>query len=554
MCIRKKLSVHAKAIFAEQKQKNMNRNYKLILGALTLLGSSLIKAQAPTPDLFHYKFNGTGSLVTNYASAPPAGTSTGTMLGSITQTGAVNCMGALVGSGISSTTDYLNTNWAPNIGTGAWTMSFWTSSITPSSTLFYIVGDVNTASFRMFTNGVAGANNWILRGAGLTDILLNGAATMTPNLVSFVYSPTFSTVVGYINGVPTTTVTQTGTVNLTGAGPLKVGGYSSNVGFPAGGMMADFRLYSSALTASDVASVYNEGIAMNLSALGNSTICPGQNASLSAAGATSYTWNTGAFTNSITVTPTTSTTYTVMGTAGTCSATATVSVNVLSTPVITVNNGTICTGSSFTINPSGASTYTIQGGNAVVSPNTTSSYSVVGTGTNGCISSTATSSVLVNNLPSVSAASSSTLICVGQTASITASGATAYVWNTTATTAVIAVSPTTTTSYTVTGTDANNCAASFTISQAVSACTGIENNSLSNNISVSPNPTSGVFMLTLFNGFNTIVIADISGRVVMSTTSTEPQVLVNLNNYANGVYFITVKNNNTLQTTKVVKH
>ena len=221
----------------------MNLKISLILLVFFNLISLMANAQAPTPDILHYKFDGTGTTVTNYASAPPAGTATGTIMGAPTQGGAINCIKSLIGSGITSTTDYVNTGWAPNLS-GSWTISFWTSNIPPSSTLFYIFGDINTAGFRCFTNGVAGAGNWILRGAGLTDVLITGAATTTPNLVTFVYNQPNANVIGYVNGVPTVTVAQ-GAVSLVGTGPFKVGGYSANTGLPAAGLMGDYRILPS---------------------------------------------------------------------------------------------------------------------------------------------------------------------------------------------------------------------------------------------------------------------------------------------------------------------
>lgn len=79
------------------------------------------RAQADSvPEILHYKFSGTGTNVPNLASAPPSGTTTATINGGLTQTGTdLNFGGggfSLVGSGVSSTTDYLNTGWAPNLG------------------------------------------------------------------------------------------------------------------------------------------------------------------------------------------------------------------------------------------------------------------------------------------------------------------------------------------------------------------------------------------------------------------------------------------------------
>jgi hypothetical protein len=82
------------------------------------------------------------------------------------------------------------------------------------------------------------------------------------------------------------------------------------------------------------------------------------------------------------------------------SGTGTIITNTTSTntsPLVSVNSGTICSGSSFTMSPSGAVTYTFTGGLAVVSPTVLTSYSVTGTDANGCKSAVpAISSVAVN--------------------------------------------------------------------------------------------------------------------------------------------------------------
>jgi len=62
---------------------------------------------------------------------------------------------------------------------------------------------------------------------------------------------------------------------------------------------------------------------------GNTIVCIGQNTMLTASGATRYIWNTNDTTSSIVLTPTITTSYTVMGSIGTCNnqAVATLSVN-----------------------------------------------------------------------------------------------------------------------------------------------------------------------------------------------------------------------------------
>ncbi|PKP00641.1 MAG: hypothetical protein CVU11_17140, partial [Bacteroidetes bacterium HGW-Bacteroidetes-6] len=79
---------------------------------------------------------------------------------------------------------------------------------------------------------------------------------------------------------------------------------------------------------------------------------------------------------------------------------------------------------------------------------------VSGTDGSGC-TGLATATVTVNPLPTITV--NQPAICSGATANITASGASTYVWSTSDVTASIQVTPTATTSYNVTATDANGC-------------------------------------------------------------------------------------------------
>jgi len=82
-------------------------------------------------------------------------------------------------------------------------------------------------------------------------------------------------------------------------------------------------------------------------AVNSATICAGKSATLTASGATSYSWNTGAATNAITVSPTALTVYTVTGKKDGCASTvnATVTVNPLpSVPTIS-KSGDVLTSS-----------------------------------------------------------------------------------------------------------------------------------------------------------------------------------------------------------------
>jgi len=206
------------------------------------------------PEILYLGFDGTGTSVPNFASTPPAGSETATLMGGLTQGSTGRCGGAVVGSGISSTTDYVNTGWATSLGAGSWTISFWTAEIGPSGTLFYIFGDAGATSFRCFTNGVAGADNWMLRGGGLTDVLVTGGATVAPHTTTLVHDSVAAEIRAYVDGVLVNTVAQ-GVPVITGAGPFKVVGYSANVGMPSGGMLDEFRVYNRALSAGEVANL-----------------------------------------------------------------------------------------------------------------------------------------------------------------------------------------------------------------------------------------------------------------------------------------------------------
>ena len=200
------------------------------------------------------------------------------------------------------------------------------------------------------------------------------------------------------------------------------------------------------------------------------TICAGQTATLTASGtATSYTWSAGATptgANTATVSPTVTTTYTVTGTNSygcTKTAVSTVTVSGVN-PTVSVNSPTICSGESATLTAGGATSYTWSGGaissganTATASPITTTNYTVTGTDTQGC-SNTATSTVTVNPTPTITV--NSPAICLGQTATLIASGGNNYVWSAGATpvnTDSATASPIATTSYSVTTTDANGC-------------------------------------------------------------------------------------------------
>ena len=192
----------------------------------------------------------------------------------------------------------------------------------------------------------------------------------------------------------------------------------------------------------------------------DTSICDGDQVRLNGTGATTYAWDNGV-TDNVAFTPTTTTTYIVEGTDDNgCKNKDTLTITVNPLPNVGAGgiDSTICFEDSLTLNGTGAVTYTWDNGvvdGQYFAPAATADYIVTGTDANSCVN-TDTMTVTVNSLPVVSAGSDVT-ICAFDTTTLTASGATSYVWSTTETTAAIDVSVSATTTYDVTGTDDNGC-------------------------------------------------------------------------------------------------
>jgi hypothetical protein len=196
---------------------------------------------------------------------------------------------------------------------------------------------------------------------------------------------------------------------------------------------------------------------------GTTNICTGQSTVLTATGGVTYLWSNGENTPNITVTNGGVYTVTVTNvTNSTATATVTITENAL--PILTVTGITaFCTGTTTTLTATGGNTYAWSNGtttatNTVSAANT---YTITATTANGC---TASTEVLVReNATNVPIIEGATIVCFGSSTTIVAGGNTDYVWSNSATTAANTVSPTFTTMYTVTATNALGCTATNTI-------------------------------------------------------------------------------------------
>jgi Secretion system C-terminal sorting domain len=201
-------------------------------------------------------------------------------------------------------------------------------------------------------------------------------------------------------------------------------------------------------------------ISTGVNAGNDQEICIGDTSTLTATGAVSYSWNTGETTASITVNPNVTTTYTVTGTSADGStSTDTITVTVNSIPVANAGaDQTICEGEEITLTASGGSTYLWSNGattqSITISPITTINYTVIAS--QGSCSSTDEVIVTVKPRQTINAGNDVD-IYLGESATLTVVGTGNILWSTGETTASIIVSPTNTTTYTVSVTETNGC-------------------------------------------------------------------------------------------------
>lgn len=175
---------------------------------------------------------------------------------------------------------------------------------------------------------------------------------------------------------------------------------------------------------------------------GNTTYCAGNTATISTQGFSGYSWSNGATSQSTQVTsadnPITVTVTDAIGCVG-ASAPFTVSEEPAINYAETI---TICQGQSATIHGNVQSVAGVYQETFVM----------------GSCDSIATITLVVNPLPGINASVTTSPICAGQSTQVSASGGTTYTWNQgLGAGASHTVSPGSTTTYEVTGTDANSC-------------------------------------------------------------------------------------------------
>lgn len=383
---------------------------------------------------------------------------------------------------------------ASGAGPFAWTASSGTNppaagtvTVSPTTTTTYTVlsgtGTCTTTAVATVSLTVPGAtsitpSNTTICSGQSTSLVVNGSTgpfvwtassgTNPPATGTVVVSPATSTTYTVLSGSGTCTSTAIASVSVSpgltitstpastsicngSSTTLIAGGASTYTWLPSGNTSAS--LLVNPTTTSTYTLIGSNGVCTNstTATVSVTTISTSVTASssfyclvvspvtITGTGATTYSWNTGATTSSISVTPSVTSTYTVVGITNGCSSTQTISVTVPPTTNISAatSNSIICaSGTGATLTASGAATYTWAPSSTVsstlgVNPTTTTTYSVIGQTATGCITNPAvvTVSVLPTINPTLTAGTAS--VCLNNTVSISSTPATSgltYTW------------------------------------------------------------------------------------------------------------------------------
>ena len=431
----------------------------------------------------------------------------------------------------------------------------------------------STIIIRLYGWGGALGGTFALGRLAGNDLAVGGTVSTTLPLITL---GTQSQIVSCL-GVPANkTVTVSGT-GLTGSaivfGPMTNYGFSSVPGGPfyatdsitySGTTLANTNMYmqyTSTTTGIDTVKIPVGGggdtallsSPRSTSALPNviissnpvsAAVCPGQNITLAGTGANTYSWS-GGITNNVAFVPSSTQTYTITGTDGACSKTASIQVvvNALPTITATATPSVVCSGSNALLNGGGGVSYTWDNGvtdNVAFYPTATQTYIVTGTDANNC-SNTTSIQIPVNNLPNITASATLTSVCMGNSTILNGGNGISYTWSGGAIDNTTFI-PSSTQTYTVTGTDANSCSNTATIYINVNSLPSVTANSSSVFICQgSPITLSGGGTATAFiwdNGATNNVPINPSSTTIYMVTGTDAnscsntatiEVIVNLN-------------------------
>ncbi|WP_317896546.1 T9SS-dependent choice-of-anchor J family protein [Aurantibacillus circumpalustris] len=456
----------------------------------------------------------------------------------------------------------------------------------PLPSIFAIVTPTVVCALSPATLAVGGALTYTWTSPGPPSYTFTGASPITSPVAPSIYTVAASdgtcinTTTVFLNANPNPTITATAstpslcegeTVTLNANGGLNynwtlTGGAtytgSSIVHTPTTATaynVSGSNSFGCTSSANQVVLVYPKPI---VTASSNKIlICSGSSATLTASGASTFSWDANAnnvLTPIAVVNPTALTSsavmYTVEGTNSStgCKNTQTVSVGVF-VPTLTINGSTnTCSGGLINLTAGNGvlGTYNWHTGSGTPITNQTlqmpltvaSVFTLTANSNSVGLICPATQTIALGIYynPTITAVPARTLICTKESVGITAAGATSYAWNNTMTGPTITVSPTgTTANYTVTGTDDNGCSSTATVQVKISNCSGInELSNLNNEIIIYPNPNDGKFTIQTNADLKLSLVNELGQLIRVINLSANNNYEVNISDLAKGIYFV----------------
>lgn len=139
--------------------------------------------------------------------------------------------------------------------------------------------------------------------------------------------------------------------------------------------------------------------------------------------------------------------------------------------------------------------------------------------------------------------SQDSLICAGESTSLTVTGSDNYLWlSNLSTNSYLVIKPTNTTTYSVSTSDSNGCIYTAGFTQSVDACAGISSETFYHAYKIFPNPSSGsIYVEGKMDG--SISVYDLTGVLILKKEITGKTELTGLNP---GIYFYEITSENNL--------